>query len=446
MVNTRNNILEVLVDVGVRKWYLQDHIGRSRSGEGSSGFSRISKLEFHKFSGDDVKRWMFRIKQLFSLDGIGVEEYLEEEEEESDMIAYELSDQTPQSLPYISLNALSRIPIHNTIRLKGHVFKQILHILMDSEYADVFEVPKELPPQRSFDHKIPLKEDNVAINIRTYRYPPNQKDSIKAIVKELLDSRVIRPSNSPFSSSIIIVKKKDGSWIMCIDYRQLNKKHENEANNALSRIKRQGVLFSLLAGTSNELMDVVVATWSCDSNLQAFIKGLQDKTLVNSKYVWQNDHIRRKDKWVVGKDLELRKKLIKHFYSSVVGGHSRVQATTKRLNTYLYWKGLRKMVKEWVDYKLKLPDYAKVHLAFHVSQLKPCYSDSATMGSFLLCDNEGLLAATPLKLLDKRMVKQNIRMVMFGLIQWSIGSEEDATWGVKLKDLLARFPEFTLYP
>ncbi|GKE35266.1 reverse transcriptase, partial [Tanacetum coccineum] len=51
----------------------------------------------------------------------------------------------------------------------------------------------------------------------------------------------------------------------------------------------------------------------------------------------------------------------------------------------------------------------------------------ATMGSFPLCDKEGLLAATPLKLLDRRMVKQNNRMVVFGLVQWSNGSEEDTT-------------------
>ncbi|GKE91418.1 reverse transcriptase [Tanacetum coccineum] len=81
----------------------------------------------------------------------------------------------------------------------------------------------------------------------------------------------------------------------------------------------------------------------------------------------------------------------------------------------------------------------------HVSQLKSYYCDSVSMGSFPLCDSEDLLAATPLKLLDKRMVKQNNKMVVFGLIQWSNGSEEDATWE-KLEDLLARFLEFTLDP
>ncbi|GJY63672.1 retrotransposon-related protein [Tanacetum coccineum] len=91
------------------------------------------------------------------------------------------------------------------------------------EYADVFEEPKTLPPHRSFDRQIPLKEGEVNVNIRPYRYPPAQKDVIKTMVKELLDSGVIRHSHSPFSSPIVMVKKKDGSWRMCIDYIQLNK-------------------------------------------------------------------------------------------------------------------------------------------------------------------------------------------------------------------------------
>ena len=91
------------------------------------------------------------------------------------------------------------------------------------EFADVFEMPKELPPHRKFDHKIPLNSKDVSVNVRPYRYPPAQKDTIEAMIKELLESGVIRPSNSPFSSPIVMVKKKDGSWRMCIDYRQLNK-------------------------------------------------------------------------------------------------------------------------------------------------------------------------------------------------------------------------------
>ncbi|GJT52264.1 retrotransposon-related protein [Tanacetum coccineum] len=91
-------------------------------------------------------------------------------------------------------------------------------------YEKVFAVPKSLPPNRKHDHRIPLQENTSPINIRPYRHPPIQKDAIEAMVNELLDSGVIRESHSPFSSPIVMVKKKDGTWRMCVDYRALNKK------------------------------------------------------------------------------------------------------------------------------------------------------------------------------------------------------------------------------
>ena len=93
-----------------------------------------------------------------------------------------------------------------------------------------------------------------------------------------------------------------------------------------------------------------------------------------------------------------------------------------------------------VAYKLQLPPSAKVHPVFHVSQLKACHSDVHEMGAFPQCDPEGLIAATPLKLLDRKFVKQGNRPVVFGLIQWSNGSEDEATWEL-LSDIVQRFPE-----
>jgi len=93
--------------------------------------------------------------------------------------------------------------------------------LVDSQ-AHLFRDPDSLPPSREFDHQIPLLLGVKPVNIKPYRYSPTQKDEIEHQIKEMLSNGIIRTSQCPFASLVILVKKKDGSWRFCVDYRQLN--------------------------------------------------------------------------------------------------------------------------------------------------------------------------------------------------------------------------------
>ncbi|KAH9685457.1 hypothetical protein KPL70_013962 [Citrus sinensis] len=89
-------------------------------------------------------------------------------------------------------------------------------------YRELFQEPTQLPPKREIDHCITLKEGTEPINVRPYRYAHFQKEEIEKQVQEMLNSGLVRPSTSPFSSPVLLVKKKDGSWRFCTDYRALN--------------------------------------------------------------------------------------------------------------------------------------------------------------------------------------------------------------------------------
>ena len=78
-------------------------------------------------------------------------------------------------------------------------------------FEHVFETPTGLPPLRSHEHPIVLKEGAQPMCQRPYRYPFYQKNEIEKTVKELLSVRSIRNSNSPFTSLVLLVRKADGS-------------------------------------------------------------------------------------------------------------------------------------------------------------------------------------------------------------------------------------------
>ncbi|KFK29574.1 hypothetical protein AALP_AA7G152200 [Arabis alpina] len=87
-------------------------------------------------------------------------------------------------------------------------------------FEHVFAEPQGIPLTRGREHTIVLSQGASPVSVHLFRYPQIQREEIEKQVAAMLAAGIIKESNSPFSSS---VKKKDGSWRFCVDYRALNK-------------------------------------------------------------------------------------------------------------------------------------------------------------------------------------------------------------------------------
>ncbi|XP_059306204.1 uncharacterized protein LOC132057592 [Lycium ferocissimum] len=138
------------------------------------------------------------------------------------------TSQIPKALPPIVTRpqlALPKNPIMETLRDKRGT-RELTVVdgegsgTKEDQEVESTEEPKTLPPNRSCDHAIELITGAGPVNQRPYHYSHEQKDA--NIVNEILEARTVRPSTSPYGSSLILVKNKDSTWRLCVDYRKLN--------------------------------------------------------------------------------------------------------------------------------------------------------------------------------------------------------------------------------
>ncbi|GKA57332.1 putative reverse transcriptase domain-containing protein [Tanacetum coccineum] len=102
--------------------------------------------------------------------------------------------------------------------------KRLEDVPIVQEFPEVFpEDLPGLPPARQVEFQIDLVPGAAPVARAPYRLAPAEMQELSTQLQELSDKGFIRPSSSPWGALILFVKKKDGSFQMCIDYRELNK-------------------------------------------------------------------------------------------------------------------------------------------------------------------------------------------------------------------------------
>ncbi|GJW65387.1 putative reverse transcriptase domain-containing protein [Tanacetum coccineum] len=97
-------------------------------------------------------------------------------------------------------------------------------IVVVRDFLEVFpdDLPG-LPPIQEIEFQIELTPRATPVAKFPYRLAPSELEELSGQLKELQDKGFIRPSSSPWGAPVLFVKKKDGSFRMCIDYKELNK-------------------------------------------------------------------------------------------------------------------------------------------------------------------------------------------------------------------------------
>ncbi|GJV12992.1 putative reverse transcriptase domain-containing protein [Tanacetum coccineum] len=113
---------------------------------------------------------------------------------------------------------------NNKLPLSAEPALQQRRLKTGRDFPEVF--PEELPglpPTRQVEFQIDLMPGAAPVARAPYRLAPSEMKELSEQLQELSDKGFIRPSSSPWGAPVLFVKKKDGSFRMCIDYRELNK-------------------------------------------------------------------------------------------------------------------------------------------------------------------------------------------------------------------------------
>ncbi|GJV69518.1 putative reverse transcriptase domain-containing protein [Tanacetum coccineum] len=108
---------------------------------------------------------------------------------------------------------------------------------------------------RQVEFQIDLIPGAAPVARAPYRLAPSEMKELSDQLKELSDKGFIRPSSSPWGAPVLFVKKKDGSFRMCIDYRELNKLTCTKSSVTAKEMKT----LSVYSDTFNQRLEAPVA-------------------------------------------------------------------------------------------------------------------------------------------------------------------------------------------
>ena len=158
----------------------------------------------------------------------------------------------------LDMEDLKKLGIEIRDDLSSEVKQKLIHVL--SKWQSIFSKgPTDLGYTDLIEHEIKLTDDK-PFKEPYRRIPPSMFNEVKEHLKEMLEAGCIRESSSPYSSNVVLVRKKDNSLRLCLDFRRLNKLTVRDCF-ALPRIS--DTIDCLVDSKFYTKLDLRSAYWQC---------------------------------------------------------------------------------------------------------------------------------------------------------------------------------------
>nr|GEV28721.1 hypothetical protein [Tanacetum cinerariifolium] len=282
-----------------------------------------------------------------------------------------------------------------------------------------------------------------------YRLASSEMKELSDQLKELVDKGFIRPSFSPWGAPVLFVKKKDGSFRMCIDYRELNKltrKHEHEEHlKLILELLKKEQLYAKFSKCEFWIPNVQFLGHVIDSQGLGVVLMQREKVIA-----YGSRQLKVHEKNYATHDLELGAivftlKIWRHYLYetkwTVFTGH-------KRLQHILDQKELNMRQRRWLellsDYDCEIryhPGKTRTsstikqgHNTFHVSNLNKCFSDEPLAISLdeVHIDDKLRFVEEPVEIMDREVKRLKQSHIPIINVRWN--SKRDTSYVVELAD------------
>nr|GEX55096.1 putative reverse transcriptase domain-containing protein [Tanacetum cinerariifolium] len=267
-------------------------------------------------------------------------------------------------------NGVSRLKVISCIKAN-------VPVIRDSPEVFPEELPG-LPPSRQVEFRIDLVPGAAPVARALYRLAPSEMRELSVQLQELLEKGFIRLSSSPWGAPVLFEKKKDRSFKMCVDYRELNKLTFKNRYPLL----RIDDLFDQLQALPEGAEDFMVY---CDASLKGY-----EAVLMQREKVIVDIVLLKVSPWKGAVRIGKRKKL-----SPCYIGPFKILARV-----------------DHVAYTLELPGELKgIHSTFYVLILKKCLAkgDIVVLMDKIQLDDKLRMIEEPVEVIDREVnrLKQN---------------------------------------